>query len=289
MQIDWPFLAAEALESRLLTFRELRRFHEAVYPGVWVPRGVDLSAEQRARAAWLWSRRQGVLAGLSASKLLGARYIDGAEPAELVHHNRRPPRLLTVHTDPLLDGEVTTVAGLPTTTAARTGFDLGRRRPLVDGVQRIDALMNATHVKVDDIRAVADGHPGARGVRQLRETLRLVDGGSQSPYESLARVMLIQKGFPRPETQVHVYEEDGWLFADLDLGWKEFKVGVDFDGAGHWLNSRQWNKDVERYARLPELGWIDIRVTSGILHNNPWKFFRRVGDALVSRGCPQTW
>ena len=114
--IEWPFRAAEALETGTLTFRELRRFHAAVYPGVWVPRGVELSPVQRARAAWLWSGRDGVIAGLSASALLGAKWIDAGTPAELIHANRRPPPLICVHTDTLLPGETQILAGMPATT-----------------------------------------------------------------------------------------------------------------------------------------------------------------------------
>lgn len=186
--IGWPFRAEEALEGGALTFRELRRFHQAIYPGVWAPRGVELSATDRARAAWLWSRRGGVLAGLSASAMLGAKWIDNDLPAELIHTNRRPPPLIMVHTDELLSGETQTIRGLPMTTPARTAFDLGRRLSMEDGVQRIDALMNATDVKVDDIETVAGTHPGVRGLRQLRQTLDLVDGGAESPYESLTRL-----------------------------------------------------------------------------------------------------
>ena len=40
-----PFLAAEALDAHVLTFRELRRFHTAVFPGVWAPRGVEIVDE----------------------------------------------------------------------------------------------------------------------------------------------------------------------------------------------------------------------------------------------------
>ena len=82
--IDWPFGAAEALDAGALTFRELRRFHAAIYPGVWAPRNVALSLADRARAAWLWSGLDGVLAGLSASAMLGAKWIDADAPAELV-------------------------------------------------------------------------------------------------------------------------------------------------------------------------------------------------------------
>jgi hypothetical protein len=175
--IGWPFRADEALEDGALTFRELRRFHQAIYPGVWAPRGVELSATDRARAAWLWSRRDSVIAGLSASAMLGAKWIDGDLPAELIHTNRRPPPLVTVRTDELHSGETLTNSRIAHTTPARTAFDLGRRLNLKDGVQRLDELMNATDVKVDDIEAVARAHPGVRGLRQLRLTLDLVDGG----------------------------------------------------------------------------------------------------------------
>ncbi|CAN5643942.1 DUF559 domain-containing protein [soil metagenome] len=287
--VEWPFRAAEALGEELLTFRELRRFHRGIYPGVWVPRGIELSVAELSRAAWLWSGRTAVVAGLSASAILGAKWIDPDTPVELIHTNRRAPRSIIVHTDALLGGETLTARGLPITTPARTVFDIGRRHELRSGVQRIDALMNATQVKVVDVEAVMVRHPGVRGLRRLRETLQFVDGGAESPYESLTRLLLIQAGFPRPATQIEVLDEAGMIFARLDMGWRQWKVGVDFEGAQHWTKPEQFTKDVHRYARLPELGWMDVRVTSGILHKTPEVFLRRVGDALIARGCPRTW
>lgn len=287
-QFTEPFRAAEAVESGLLTFRELRRFHTAVYPGVWIPRGMDLSPARRARAAWLWSRRQGVPAGISAAALWGAKWIDPPLPAELIHRNQRSPTGLTVRNDTLLPGETQLLQGMRTTTAARTLFDLGRRLPLLQGLQRMDALMNATGTTTAAVQRVIDAHPGVRGLRQLRETLALADGGAESPYESLTRLMLVQRGFPVPATQIEVLDEYG-IVARIDMGWRRYRVGVDFDGAHHWTDSRQRTRDVERYARLPELDWIDIRTTSGMLFNTPERFFDRVGKALISRGCPKTW
>lgn len=288
-ELDWPFRADEALAAGDLSFRELRRFHAAVAPGVWAPRGIELSASQKAKAAWLWSRRKGVLAGLSASTALGAKWVEPSQPAEMIHSNLRAPAGIAVYTDTLANGETEVIAGMRTTTAARTAFDIGRRLPLVDGVQRIDALLNATDTKVVEVEGVMAANPGVRGVRQLRETLQLVDGGAESPYESLTRLMLVQAGFPTPETQIRVDDEYGDIFARLDMGWREYGVGVDFDGAQHWTDSRRRTWDVERYARLPDLGWIDIRVTAGMLHNRPQAFFDRVGAALIARGCPKTW
>jgi hypothetical protein len=42
--LRWPFRGAEALDAGAITARELRRFYAPVYPGVYVPRGVELSA-----------------------------------------------------------------------------------------------------------------------------------------------------------------------------------------------------------------------------------------------------
>jgi hypothetical protein len=288
-EIEWPFRGQDAVDAGALSVRQLRKFYVPVYPGVHVPRGVELSAVQQARAAWLWSRRRGVAAGLSASALLGTEWIDPGLPAELIHPNRRPPPMLTVHSDDLACGETRLVDGMKVTTAARTAFDIGRRLGLDDGVERIDALMNATDVKANDIEAIAELHPGVRGLVQLRQTLDLVDGGAESPYETRTRLLLIQAGFPRPTTQIRVLDEFGVVFARIDMGREEWLVGVDFEGAHHWSNPKQRSRDVLRYADLPQVGWIDVRLTSGILHNSPQAFLDRVGAALIGRGCPKTW
>ena len=222
--------------------------------------------------------------------MLGSKWIDDDHvDVELNFGNRRPPPGIVVHADALACGETQIVHGMAVTTPARTAFDLGRRLAMDDGVLRIDALMNATGVTVDDVEAVVAWHPGVRGLRRLREVLALVDGGAESPYESKTRLLLMQAGFPPPETQIQVFDEHGSVFARLDMGWRQWRVGVDFEGAHHWSDPRQRSRDIERFARLPELGWHDVRLTSGILHNRPRSFLDRVGAALISRGCPKTW
>ena len=197
--------------------------------------------------------------------------------------------MLVVHTDDVGIGETQRVDGMCVTTAARTAFDIGRRMDNESGVQRVDALMNATDIKVSDIESVAELHPGVRGLTQLRRTLKLVDGGAESPYESLTRLLFVRAGFPPPETQIPVLDEYGVVIAVIDMGWREYLVGVDFEGAHHWTNPKQRRWDVERYTRLPELGWTDFRVTSGMVHNMPRVVLNRVGAALIARGCPKTW
>lgn len=289
MNNEWPFVASEALDAEALSFRELRSVYRAEHPGIWVPRGIELNHEQRGRAAWLWSGRNAVIGGGYASALLGAKWVEVDTPVELIHSNRRPPRGIVVHSDRLLPNEVRVIGGLPVTTADRTAYDLGRWHPERAAVLRIDALMNATGLAVGDVAAVAARHPHARGLRMLCKTLELVDGGAESPYESLTRLLLRGAGFPPVQTQLEVRDEYGRVFARIDMGWPEYRVGVDFEGAHHWTDAAQRSWDIERFAKLPDLGWIDERLTSGILHNRPQTFLDRVGAALVSRGCPKTW
>jgi hypothetical protein len=112
-QPQWPFVGAEALRARQVSERAMRNTHEQIYPGVFVPRRIEPSARQRAVAAWLWSKRRGVIAGQSAAALLGTKWIDGMRPAELIHDNRKPPAGLVVHTDWLAPGETVDVDRMP--------------------------------------------------------------------------------------------------------------------------------------------------------------------------------
>ncbi len=80
----------------------MRAIYDPVYPGVYVPGGIDLTAVQRAEAAWLWSRRKAVVSGHSAAVLLGANWVDATLNAELIYANRRPPAGITVHSETLL-------------------------------------------------------------------------------------------------------------------------------------------------------------------------------------------
>jgi hypothetical protein len=287
-EMPWPFRGTEAVAAGALSVRELYRFYRPLYPGVYAPPDVEPSAIQRAVAAWLWSRRRGVVAGISASAVLGTKWINGLVAAELVHHNRRAPQMLTVHSDELSLGETTEVDGMTVTTPARTAFDLGRRLNLKEAVKRIDALMNATQLKVVEIESVIEGHPGVRGIGKLRKTLSLVDGGAESPYESLTRLMIVGAGMPRPQTQLPVFDQLGFVVAYLDMGWPEYRVGVEFDGAQHWTDARQRSRDIERLADLEALGWTIIHVSSDMLRTSA-VVVGRVSAALEAAGCPRRW
>lgn len=284
--MESPFVGTEALRAGTLTERELRRSCTRIYRNVYLRRGVEPNATNRAVAAWLWSGKQAVVAGNSAAALLGAKWVDAQAPAELISDRKRPPPLIITRNETLLAGETVRVNGIPVTSPSRTAFDLGRRPGLQIAVVRIDALARATGVTVDEAEALIDLHRGARGIKQLRQVLTLVDAGAESPQETRTRLLVVAAGLPRPQTQIEVFNDWGRVLARIDMGWPEIKVGIEYDGSQHWTDSRIRTNDIDRAAELQRRGWILVRVSADLLRYRPDVVISRVRDALRSRGLP---
>lgn len=281
-----PFVGTDSVSAGVWTERELRRSCTRIYRNVYLRRGRELTARDRAIAAWLWSGKQAIVAGNSAAALLGARWIDPDTPAELVCDRTRPPPLIITRNETLSAGEATTVWGVPVTSPARTAYDLGRRIGFQEALVRVDALARATGLAVSDVQPLIDMHRGARGMKQLRRLLPFVDAGAESPQETKTRLVLIRGGLPRPQTQIEVRNVWGAVPARVDMGWEEWLVGVEYDGAQHWTDARIRAKDIERTAELESRGWRLVRVSGELLRHQPDVIVKRARAALVAAGCP---
>ena len=281
-----PFVGTEALAAGRVNRYQLRTKYDAVFRDVYVARGASLTPVTKAIAAWLWSRRDATVAGLSAAALHGSLWIDAELPAELNRRGRDKTDGIVLHSDELWEDEICSVRGIAVTTPARTAFDVGRRRGLVMAVVRLDSLMRAADLKVADVQGLIDRHRGARGVVQLRRAIALADAGAESPPETRTRLTLIHAGLPRPRTQIEVFDRLGYLVARLDMGYEDWLVGVEFDGAQHWTDPAQRARDIERLAELEALGWSIIRVSGDMLRYRPHTVVARVRKALLDAGWP---
>ena len=281
--LAWPFLGSEARAAGLISDHGLRTRYVAVHRNVYVPRGVDLNAKDKAVAAWLWSERAAVVAGLSAAALLGSRWIDANLPAELNRPSRDKADGIVLHSDALAPCEIITVGAMRVTTPARTAYDVGRATDPTTAILRIDALRNATGVTVAEIESVMARHPGARNIRRLRRAVELSDSGAESPQEARTRLLLLSDGLPPVATQIEVHDAHGFV-ARLDMGWPPYRVAVEFDGAQHWTDPRQRSRDIDRIAELDSLGWIVIRVSGEMLRCRPRVILHRARVALRERG-----
>ncbi len=287
--LDGPFRGSEVLAAGLVSRRCLSRDYRAVHRDVYVARDLGMTPVLKAKAAWIWSGGAGIAAGLSAAALLGCRWIDVDHPAELLRRNGKPVSGILIHRDELDPDEIGEVDGIAVTTPARTAFDLGRRRGMDHAVIRVDALSNATGVRRSDVEALIQRHRGVRGTVQLRQVLELMDGGSESPQETRTRLLLVRTGLPAPTTQIPVFDDCGHPIARVDMGWDEWRVGVEFDGAQHWTDPVQRTRDINRLADLEACGWRIIRVNSELLRAAPTVVIDRVLTALKAAGCPVDW
>lgn len=278
--MDSPFLGSEALAAGALTRHQLRTRFVAVHQDVYLPADVELTPAIKARACWLRSRRRGVLVGFSASAVHGAKWISCRRPAEIADTNRRPSPDVIARASLLDASEICERSGMRIATAARTALDLLCWYPPDTAIPAVDALARATRLKVADIEALADQQSGRRAIRQARAALDLVDPGAESPRETWLRLLIVRAGLPRPQTQIPVRNEYGVVIAEVDMGWENLKIAVEYEGDHHRIDRRQFNKDIRRMDVLIELGWIVIRVT---VEDTPASIIHRIAAALARR------
>ena len=258
----------------------MRRWHRPIFRDVYVPKQHVLTVQDRTVGAWLWSKRNAVITGVAASALHGAEWVQADIPIELRMDCSRPPRGIIARDNNLLSDEVMYVSELRVTTPARTAFDLGRYLRRGQALARLDALMRATPFSVEDVQLLIKRYKGARGIRQLRERLPLVDGGAASPRETWLRLLYIDAGLPKPTTQIPVVE-NGRLVRMLDMGWEDFMVAAEYDGEQHQTSRLQYLKDMDVLPRLARLGWIVDRV---VKEHREADIIRRAYNAMTSRG-----
>jgi hypothetical protein len=280
-----PFLGSAALAAGDVTPYELRSRYVALHKDVYLSRDVELTAVLRAKACWLRSRRRGVLAGHSASALHGAKWIDPALPAAIIDVNRYVTAGVQTWEERIEEDEICVIDDMRTTTPARTALDLARRLPLGVAVAAVDALAQATELKLPDVDLLLDRYRGRRGLITARAALALVDSGAQSPKETWLRLLLADAGFPPVRTQIAVRNEWGWVEAYLDMGWDDVRVAVEYDGDQHRSNRRQYVKDIRRVEMLERrYGWLVVRV---VAEDHPDDVVGRIAEARASRGAPR--
>ncbi len=179
--------------------------------------------------------------------------------------------------------DVTALDGLRITSVERTWCDLATAGlSLAELVAAGDAALwrRAPKTELVRIRAATARYEGRRGSRLIRDALPLLTARSDSPPESELRAAFILAGLPEPLPNRAIHHR-GKLVATPDLSWPEFLVLVEYEGEHHLTDARQWAYDIERYARLTELGWTVIRATAAD-YRDPASLIARVRRALAS-------
>ncbi|MCW2553427.1 MAG: hypothetical protein JWR78_3208 [Mycobacterium sp.] len=274
------FVGSEALDRNEVTKGQLRWRYRAIYPDVYTPRIAAPSLYANTVGAWLWSGRRGPITGRAASAMHGAKWVDAKTPIELLWRNNRPPDGIITRNEHFTCDDVMEIDDMAVATPQRTAYDLGRYLARDEAVIHLDALSRATGLAADHVAPMMERYKGARGIRGLRTALDLMDGGAQSPRETWLRLLLIDAGYPRPQTQIPVLDADGYEFAFLDMGWEDVKIAVEYDGEHHRTDQGQYRWDVKRLRKIHERSWHHVKVIAG---DRPWEILQRVASAWASR------
>jgi len=248
----------------------------------WVPaaRGLHHRPEVTALHAW----QQVLPASAAFSHLTAAGLHDWWLPplppelpvlvdqAELDPRTRLPGVRVTRTAGPV---PVVDVDGLRVASAPQVLLACARDVGLLDLVVLLDSALRSG-CAADDVRAVCT--PRRRGVVALRAALELADPRSESPWETVLRVMHVTLGaVVVPQHPVH--DPSGSPVARGDL-WLEGTTTLhEYDGAVH-REVAQHTADLRRDRALTSAGWTRRGYVAADLRDRPVAVLRDIDETL---------
>lgn len=188
----------------------------------------------------------------------------------------------------LPDDDVRPWLAFGTTSVARTLVDCVREWPLTDSVIAIDAALHTLKVDRTELQRAVLAATHRVGIAGAARALGLSDGRAESPLETRGRLALLFAGLPRPQLQVDIFDEDGFI-GRVDAWYEEAAVAVEFDGqvkyADPWSGSPSgtvlW-EEKRREDRMRDAGVRFVRVVNDDL-GAPWaKKTARIGSLLAA-------
>lgn len=275
------FRGSEQVRAGRLSPAQLRSSAwQRLFPDVYACASLPVTHHRRARAVARLLLPGAVLSGRSAAVLWGVAVAARDDPVECtLDPTRRAGAVRGVHVTRrhLPDDDVVQRHGVRVTTPLRTALDLGRLQPPDEAVVCLDQFLRSRLITLTELRAAAVGTTGP-GCRGIRLAVDRADGLAQSPQETRTRLMLYASSLPTPVAQHVVGDADGGFIAQVDFGWPEHRVALEYDGVWHG-ERQQVGKDRRRLNRLTAAGWTVIFVTAADIHD-PVALIARIWAAL---------
>lgn len=167
--------------------------------------------------------------------------------------NRRRPGL-QVHPSVLGTDDAVRGNGIWCTPPARNACDVVRLTAPIDGLALLDRALASRTCSHDELIAASIEQAGLREVIRLRWLIPRADALAESPMESRIRWRFLDARLPQPACQIRVGDMgDRWH--RLDTGWRDRRVGAEYDGGIAHLTQDQLRADRDRHNWLTENGW----------------------------------
>jgi very-short-patch-repair endonuclease len=165
------------------------------------------------------------------------------------------------HSTPLPPEDAVTVHGMRVTSLARTTVDCARLLTYRQGLILADHARRVGATRAD-LEHVVRQQAGFKGVQVARRVVADSSPLSESAGETLTRHLLTRLPIPQPEQQVVVHTAYGEH--RLDFGWREQKLGLEFDGKTKYFDFAPTSEVVfqerRREKALREDGWEFVRL-----------------------------
>lgn len=241
----------------------------------------------------------GAVTGWASLHLAGAQYFDGTTthrqplPVWLLTPMYRADRTGVTHSrGALRPDEVVLRHGIPCTNIHRALCDaICASSELREAVVMIDMVLYAELTSLSRFGAYLARVPRRRGLVLAREAVSLADEGSQSPRETLMRLIwIIDALLPRPLCNQWIYTLGGRLLGRPDLLHPDAGVVGEYDGSNHEEGSRRRN-DIGREVRMRNHGLEYFSFIKGELHDRTASV-RRMHAAVArarASNLQQTW
>jgi hypothetical protein len=206
-----------------------------------------------------------------------------ASPGGVVHATRPegPPRHyrgLRVHELPLPQRFRTLSGALPVTTPARTVVDCAAALNFPDAIVVCESARNQGMVDENDLWDAFAALP-RRQRRRVERVIHFSTAKSESPGESLSRVVFAELGLPDPEQQKDYFDERGFI-GRVDFVWPELGVIAEFDGEAKYGKGVSVFEEKKREDRLRDLGWEVVRIVWSDLVHDRADLARRLAAAF---------
>lgn len=229
--------------------------------------------------------RTGAGAVVSHQSAAHLHKIDLVGRRDLTVHLTRPPGAdmhaparIRLHSAGLPAAHVTDILGLPVTTAARTSIDLARTLPFRAAVVAADCALHHRLTTIDELRAVLAVCCRWRGAAKAADVIGFADGRSESPLESIARVVFRDCGLPPPELQALIGTADD--VARVDFYWGRYRTIVEVDGAVKYADPLRARAQLERDSWLRSLGYEVVHLTWEEITTMPEFVAARIREAF---------
>ncbi len=256
------------------------RWRRSRWRGVLVDADLPDSPTLELRAASLAAGPDLVACHSTAARLwgfdvLGEQALHFLGPADLV--NRRLPGI-QIHPSSLGCDDAVRIGGIWCTPAARTACDVVRLTAPIDGLATLDAALRSGSCTRQELATAADEQAGLREVIRLRALVPYADRRADSPMESRMRWRFIDGGLPAPDLQVRVGDFSRSRY--LDNGWRDRRVGAEFDGLVAHMTAQQLKEDRRRHNWLTDQDWKLLHFTAADVYQRPAAMIATTAAAL---------